>query len=115
MIKWRVKLGYPPLFFIYHYYMFVSKTEPSFDKYDEPRLHIERLYRTRLAIFDLPLPTLIRLENGRVKTIGDLCSCTRRQIRSIKGIGATSYSAIMQLLYRLGLEPRRAKRRKANR
>lgn len=109
------KIGISATIFIYHYYMFVSKTEPSFDKYDEPRLHIERLYRTRLAIFDLPLPTLIRLENGRVKTIGDLCSCTRRQIRSIKGIGATSYSAIMQLLYRLGLEPRRAKRRKANR
>lgn len=95
--------------------MFVPKQKPSFDKYDEPRLHIERLYRTRLAIFDLPLQTLIRLEGGGVKTIGDLCSCTRKQIRGIKGIGATSYSAIMQLLYRLGLEPRRAKRRKANR
>ena len=109
------KIGISATLFIYHYYMFVSKTEPSFDKYDEPRLHIERLYRTHLAIFDLPVPILIRLENGRVKTVGDLCSCTRKQIRSIKGIGATSYSAIMQLLYRLGLEPRRAKRRKANR
>ena len=44
----------------------------SFDKYDEPRLHMEKLLKARLTEFDLSLRILIPLEKAGVKTLGDL-------------------------------------------
>lgn len=46
---------------------------PSFDYFDEPRLHREQLIKTHLIELDyFPLRTLIKLENAGIKTIRDL-------------------------------------------
>lgn len=64
--------------------------EIDFDKYDEPRLHMERLMRVRLTEFDITLRTLILLERGGVKTLGDLCALSREELLKIPQIGKTS-------------------------
>ena len=76
---------------------------PNFDKYDEPRLHWERLMKARLTEFDLSLRILIFLESGNIRTLGDLCSKTKKDLRSIPQIGVTSVGKIEDFLARNGL------------
>ena len=77
--------------------------EIDFDKYDEPRLHMERLMRVRLTEFDIPLRILLLLERGGVKTLGDLCSRTREELMRIPQIGSLSADRLEEVLTRLDL------------
>ena len=77
--------------------------ELDYDKYDEPRLHMERLMRVRLTDFDIPLRILIILERGGVKTLGDLCSLSRKDLMMIPQIGKTSAERLEAELARYDL------------
>ena len=77
--------------------------DDSFDKYDEPRLHMERLLKARLVEFDLSLRLLIPLEDAGIKTLGDLARQTRQSLRSIHQIGSTKVEHLATFLQGQGL------------
>lgn len=70
----------------------------NFDKYDEPRLHMERLLKAHLVDFDLSLRILIPLEGAGIRTLGDLVSQSRSSLRKIKNLGAVSVEKIVTFL-----------------
>lgn len=87
--------------------MYSSPTiENEFDKYDEPRLHMERLMRVRLVEFDLSLRILIPLEKAGIKTLGDLTSRTRTDLLAISQLGITAVGRLEAFLegYALSLK-----------
>lgn len=68
--------------------MYTSPQQPdSWDKYDEPRLHLERFMRIPLVNFNLPLKILIILEGARIRTVGDLVKQSPDSLLKIKYIG----------------------------
>lgn len=75
----------------------------SFDKYDEPRLHMERLMKVRLVEFDLSLRILCPLESAGVNTLGDLCKQSKRGLRSIRNLGRISVDVLESFLRQQGL------------
>lgn len=75
----------------------------SFDKYDEPRLHMEALYNAHLIEFDLSMRILIPLEDAGIRRLGDLVKHKRSEIRQIKQIGRTSMACLDKLMERLAL------------
>ena len=75
----------------------------DFDKYDEPRLHMERLMRCPLIDFDLSLRILIPLESVGIRTLGDLTRQTKKTLRTIPQIGAGTIDKIESFLKRLDL------------
>ena len=75
----------------------------SFDKYDEPRLHMERLLKTNLVEFDLSLRLLIPLEGAGIKTLGDLVKQTRTSLRQIRNIGVAAVDKLATFLHKQGL------------
>ena len=70
----------------------------EFDKYDEPRLHMERLMRCPLVDFDLSLRILIPLESSGIKTLGDLTSQTKQRLMNIPQLGKISIDKIENFL-----------------
>lgn len=75
----------------------------EFDKYDEPRIHIETLMREKLVKFDmLSLRILLRLESAGIKTLGDLLKCRREDLLAIPQFGVTSLRKVDDFLDRLG-------------
>lgn len=78
----------------------------DFDKYDEPRLHMERLMRVRLTEFDFTLRILIILENANIKTLGDVCSLTKEQLLKVPQIGKLSADIIESELAKYDLRLR---------
>jgi len=80
-----------------------STTYTSFDKYDEPRLHMERLMQARLVEFDISLRILIPLEGAGILTLGDLVRETRQSLREIKNLGRISVEYLATFLHGQGL------------
>lgn len=70
----------------------------DFDKYDEPRLHMERLMKAHLLDFDINLRTLILLEKSGIRTLGDLVSHTKDEILAIPQLGKLSITRLENLL-----------------
>lgn len=84
--------------------MFVTPTESNeFEKYDEQRLHMERLMKAKLVEFDLSLRILILLEKAGIKTLGDLVKQTRETLRNISQIGKLSVETLENFLAYHGL------------
>ena len=75
----------------------------SFDKYDEPKLHMERLLKARLVEFDLSIRILIPLESANIKTLGDLVKQSKKDLRKIRNLGRISVGYIDSFLSRQGL------------
>lgn len=75
-----------------------SPSEPDFDKYDEPRLHMERLMRVHLIEFDIPLRILIPLESAGIKRLGDLVKQSRKSLMQIKQLGRISVEKLENFL-----------------
>ena len=75
----------------------------SFDKYDEPRLHMERLMKVRLVEFDLSLRILLLLESAGIRTLGDLVTQSKKSLRRIKNLGRKSVEHLESFLTRQGL------------
>lgn len=70
----------------------------SFAKYDEPRIHMERLMRVKLVEFDLSLRILIPLEDAGIKTLGELTKKTRKDLLSISQLGKTKVEKLENFL-----------------
>lgn len=75
----------------------------TFDKYDEPRLHMKALMNTVLVDFDLSLRILIPLESAGIRTLGDLLSRPKIEIAAIPMIGVASIQKIENCLSRYNL------------
>ena len=75
----------------------------EFDKYDEPRLHMERLMKAHLVEFDISIRILCPLEDAGIRTIGDLVKQTKKGLRKIKLLGKTSVDTLEQFLSYYGL------------
>lgn len=78
----------------------------SFDKYDEPRLHMERLLKARLVEFDLSIRILLPLEAAGIKTLGDLTLQSRKSLRAIRNLGQTSVGKLEDFISLMGLSLR---------
>lgn len=76
---------------------------PNFDKYDEPRLHMERLMKAHLIDFDLSLRILIPLEKAGIKTLGDLVKQSKKHLRTIPQLGRLSVEKLEAMLSRYDL------------
>lgn len=84
--------------------MFETPTpNTDFDKYDEPRLHMERLMKVHLVEFDLSIRILCPLESAGIKTIGDLVKQTRKSLRKINHLGRISVVRLENFLAYHGL------------
>ena len=70
----------------------------SFEKYEEPRIHMERLMKVKLVEFDLSLRILIPLEDAGIKTIGDLIKKTRKDLLNISQLGKTKVDKLESFL-----------------
>ena len=80
-----------------------SIPESEFDKYDEPRIHMERLLKARLFDFDLSLRILIPLENAGIRTLGDLVKHSRASLLKIRQLGVLSVDTLEKMLDRYAL------------
>lgn len=80
--------------------MFTEPTISSeFDKYDEPRIHMERLMRVKLVEFDISLRILCPLESAGIKTLGDLTSKTRKELLAINQLGKIAVEFLENFLH----------------
>ena len=75
----------------------------EFDKYDEPRLHMERLMKTHLIEFDLSLRILCALEKTGIRTLGDLVKHSAKGLRKINQLGRISIETLEKFLSYHGL------------
>lgn len=80
-----------------------TSIDNEFDKYDEPRLHMERLMQARLVEFDLSLRILNPLESAGIRTIGDLTKQTNKSLRKIRQLGRISVAILERFLKYHGL------------
>lgn len=84
-------------------YVKPSNKKCEFDKYDEPRLHMERLLRAHLVEFDLSLRILIPLESAGIRRLGDLVRQTRENLLQINQLGKISVNTLERFLAYHGL------------
>ena len=75
-----------------------SHTLNNFDKYDEPRLHIERLLKVHLLEFGLSLRILCPLEDAGIITLGDFVNKSAKDLLKIKMLGSVSVEKIEKFL-----------------
>lgn len=98
---------FPPPFIITSQYppTMYATPEPdnSFDKYDEPRLHMERLMKAKLVEFDLSLRILIPLESAGIRTLGDLVKQSPKSLRKIHQLGKISIETLERFIDYHGL------------
>lgn len=76
----------------------ISDNEIDFDKYDEPRLHMERLLKAHLVEFDISMRILCPLERVGIRTLGDLVKQDRESLKKIFNIGKLSLERIESFL-----------------
>ena len=84
--------------------IFPSVMQDEFDKYDEPRLHMERLMKTHLIEFDISMRILIPLEESGIRTLGDLVKQTRDSLMKIRMIGCNYVDQLERFLSNLDLK-----------
>lgn len=75
----------------------------NFDKYDEPRLHMEALMKAHLIEFDISLRILCPLEKAGIRTLGDLTSHSKKQLKKINQLGRLSIARLEKFLAYHGL------------
>lgn len=83
--------------------MSITHLASEFDKYDEPRLHMERLKRAHLIEFNLPIRILCQLEKIHIRTLGDLLKTSFARLREINQFGVKSEATIREFLAYHGL------------
>ena len=80
-----------------------SSPADSFDRYDEYRLHMEKLLSAPLFDFDLSPRILIPLDNKGIRRLGDLVKLSRKQLLGLERMGVVSVDALERILDSLGL------------
>lgn len=87
-------------------FLFLTMYSPSdidFDRYDEPRLHMERLMRVHLTEFDISIRILLPLESAGITRLGHLVKQSRKSLLNIPQFGITSLRKIEAFLDYHGL------------
>lgn len=79
--------------------MYHSPSEANFDRFDEPRLHMERLLKAQLIEFDISLRILIPLESAGIRTLGDLVSQTKKSLLNIRMIGVAAVDKLSMFVH----------------
>lgn len=97
--------GSPPAFFDSTSLTMITLPEKdsTFEKYDEPRLHVERLLKSKLIDFDLPFRLVCLLDRHGVRTLGDLVS-RGRDVAEIPQLGIKGQALIRDFLRRMRLD-----------
>ena len=75
----------------------------TFDKYDEPRLHMERLLRESIVSIELPARVAFPLDDVGIRRVKDLVSQSEKSLMKIPRINVKSVSIIKNCLHHLGL------------
>lgn len=85
-------------------FAYPEKEKDSLEKYEEPKLHMERLMKVRLIEFDLSLRILIPLDKVGIRTLGDLTALTAKELMKVNQLGKTSVNRLIHFLADYGLE-----------
>lgn len=80
------------------FYPSIMYSPTDFDKYDEPQLHMQRLMKTHLIDFDLPIRVLLPLETAGITRLGHLVAQSRSSLLSIHMLGRISLEKIEAFL-----------------
>lgn len=81
--------------------MITAPTDPQqyyFDRYDEPRQHIDALLNASVITLDIRPRLLFPLWRAGVRTVGDLLRMYRTGLRKIRNIGVGSAADIERIL-----------------
>lgn len=77
--------------------------ETNFDKYDEMRLHMERLLSSSITELDMPMRIAIPLDIAGVRRLKDLVALSKDDLLNINRIGVKAADEIERILERFGL------------
>ena len=80
-----------------------SETDMTFDKYDEMRLHMAKLFSASIIDFDIPMRIAIPLDNAGIRRIGDLVSLTRIYLLKVRRLGSKGADEVEKILDGFGL------------
>jgi DNA-directed RNA polymerase subunit alpha len=87
--------------------MFVELTNDTQDRFDERynemKYHLRKLFSQSLVGFDLNIRTLCSLERAGIRTLGDLISHSRDEVKKIRRLGVVSVAEIDAMLERYHL------------
>ena len=75
----------------------------TFDKYDEMRLHMAKLFSASIIDFDIPMRIAIPLDNAGIRRIGDLVKLTRKDLLKVRRLGSKGADEVEKILDRFGL------------
>lgn len=79
------------------------ETDMTFDKYDEMRLHMAKLFSASIIDFDIPMRIAIPLDNAGIRRIGDLVKLTRKDLLKVCRLGGKGADEVGKILDRFGL------------
>ena len=74
-----------------------------YDKYDEPRLHMEQILSTYIMDFGVPMRIAIPLDDAGIRRMRDLLKCTKEDLLKVKRLGEKSVEEILHTLERFDL------------
>ena len=80
-----------------------SETDMTFDKYDEMRLHMAKLFSASIIDFDIPMRIAIPLDNAGIRGIGDLVRLTRKDLLKVRRLGSKGADEVEKILDGFGL------------
>jgi DNA-directed RNA polymerase subunit alpha len=87
--------------------MIVTPKNTAMDELVEPcnekALHLQKLLSQHLVNFDLNIRTLCSLERSGIRTLGDLLSHSRDEVKKMHRLGAVSVAEIDAMLERYKL------------
>ncbi len=75
----------------------------TFDKYDEMRLHMAKLFSASIIDFDIPMRIAIPLDNAGIRRIGDLVRLTRKDLLKVRRLGSKGADEVEKILDGFGL------------
>ncbi len=79
------------------------ETDMTFDKYDEMRLHMAKLFSASIIDFDIPMRIAIPLDNAGIRRIGDLVRLTRKDLLKVRRLGSKGADEVEKILDGFGL------------
>lgn len=75
----------------------------EFEKYDEMRLHMEKLMSSSLIDFDIPMRIAIPLDNAGIRRLKDLVVLSREDLLAVNRVGVKAVDEIERILYQFDL------------
>ncbi len=79
------------------------ETDTTFDKYDEMRLHMAKLFSASIIDFDIPMRIAIPLDNAGIRRVGDLVKLSRKELLKVRRLGSKGADEVEKILDRFGL------------